>query len=850
MGPPGRVEFGAEFFSGPPFQASLDQARDTDRAVMTGKVDLNPNQKGSFLIYLPVYQSGVPVREESARRAGLAGFIFAVVDANELWTGIFPRKNQAIDFEVFDGDNVNREHLLYDADEVLHVGQPAFNPHFKKSVSLPFLNRTWKLYFSSLPPFESAPDNYLPWLVLVAGLVVSTLLFGITAVETKNLVAAKKMNAEIRAANEDLTTKIAEKERADAALAYERDLLRSLLDNLPDRVYFKDRQSRFLICSREVLKNLGLQDLDEAIGKTDADFFTKEYAQRALEDERRIIETGQPMIGIIEKEIWHNGQESWVLTTKMPLRDKEGNIIGTHGISKDITALKKSEEALANEKERLAVTLRSIGDGVIATNTDGTIILFNAVAEQLTGWSQSEVLGKTLGEVFHLINEKTGQPMEDPIGKVVATGKVVEMNHHALLLSRDQLERIIAHNAAPIHDKDGKIIGVVLVFRDMTEQSRIEEELLKANKLESIGLLAGGIAHDFNNILTSIIGNLSLAKMSAHSIEKVLARIADAEKAAGRARELTAQLLTFAKGGEPIKRPLQLPALLKGITQLALRGADVQCEFSLPADLAPVEADEGQITQAINNLVINAREAMNGVGKLELKAENVELTESFLPPLPAGEYVKISIRDYGVGISPAHISKIFDPYFTTKEQGIGMGLAMAYSVVRKHDGMIKVESALGAGSVFYLYLPASAQPLPVEIASPMQPDLLGQGRILVMDDEADIRMVASMMLELLGYEVELVRDGAEAIDRYLRARAEGRPFQAIIMDLSIPNGMGGKETIQRLRELDPKVKAIVSSGYSYDPVMANHREYGFLGVVPKPYKVEDLGQALQQILKE
>ena len=338
--------------------------------------------------------------------------------------------------------------------------------------------------------------------------------------------------------------------------------------------------------------------------------------------------------------------------------------------------------------------------------------------------------------------------------------------------------------------------------------------------------------------------------MSAHSIEKVLARIADAEKAAGRARELTAQLLTFAKGGEPIKRPLQLPALLKGITQLALRGADVQCEFSIPADLAAVEADEGQITLAINNLVINAREAMKGAGKLELKAENVELTGSFLPPLPAGDYVKISIRDYGVGISPAHISKIFDPYFTTKEQGIGMGLAMAYSVVRKHDGMIKVESALGAGSVFYLYLPASAQPLPVEITSPIQPDLLGQGRILVMDDEADIRIVASMMLELLGYEVELVRDGAEAIDRYLRARAEGRPFQAIIMDLSIPNGMGGKETIQRLRELDPTVKAIVSSGYSYDPVMANHRKYGFIGVVPKPYKVEDLGQALQQILKE
>jgi PAS domain S-box-containing protein len=512
--------------------------------------------------------------------------------------------------------------------------------------------------------------------------------------------------------------------------------------------------------------------------------------------------------------------------------------------------LQASEAALATEKERLAVTLYSIGDGVITTDTTGQVLSINKVGEQLTGWPQMEALGRSLAEFFHVVQEKSRERCPSPVEDVLRTGAIAVPGQVSILIARDGTERVIADSAAPIRDRTGGIIGVVLVFRDVTEKQKSEAELLKESKLESVGLLAGGIAHDFNNILLGIIGNLSLARMNAHSSEKMLERLAGVEKAAMRAKELTQQLVMFARGGAPIRKQVHLSHIVKDATLFALHGANVHSEFSVPPGLWPVEVDEGQFRQVIHNIVLNAVQAMPEGGKIEVRAENVEFTAGFMPPLAAGRYVKISIRDFGTGIQPEHISRIFDPYFSTRKHARGLGLASAYSVVRKHEGQINVESYLARGSTFRIYLPASFKPEAAPSHDTDQKRFFGQGRILVMDDEADILTLVREMLQMMGYEVETARDGVEALQRYQTAKQSDQPFVAVIMDLTVPEGMGGKEAIRRLKELDPQVKAIVSSGYSYDPVMANFQEYGFSGVIPKPYVMEDLGRVLHEVISK
>jgi len=381
-------------------------------------------------------------------------------------------------------------------------------------------------------------------------------------------------------------------------------------------------------------------------------------------------------------------------------------------LKKEISERKQAEEALAAEKERLAITLRSIGDGVIATNNKGEIILINKIAEKLTGWSQDEAIGRPLNEVFYIINERTRKPYENFFEKVIKADSVVSLSNDTILIARDGTERVIADSSAPIRDKDGNIIGVILVFRDITEERKLEQELIKADKLESIGILAGGIAHDFNNILTAILGNISLAEVHAKSEEKVVERLEKAKKACLRGRDLVQQLLTFSKGGEPIKKVTSIAKLIKESVNFALSGSNVKCEFSIPDDLWLVEIDEGQINQVINNLIINAVQAMPEGGIIEVSCENTIITEKDNFPFKKGKYVKITIKDKGVGIPKEHLPKIFDPFFTTKEKGTGLGLATTYSIIKKHDGYIELKSEVGVGTTFYIYLPAKPLSIP------------------------------------------------------------------------------------------------------------------------------------------
>jgi two-component system, cell cycle sensor histidine kinase and response regulator CckA len=510
-------------------------------------------------------------------------------------------------------------------------------------------------------------------------------------------------------------------------------------------------------------------------------------------------------------------------------------------------ALRQTLKSLFEEKERAQVTLRSIGDGVITTDSEGRVVLINAITERLTGWTQREAEGKPLAEIFNIINENTRERCENPVDKVLREGKIIDLANHTALIARDGAERSIADSGAPILDESGNIIGVVLVFRDVTEKKKMEEEILKSGKLESIGILAGGIAHDFNNILTAITGNISLAMRDIKPADAIFRRLSDAESACMRAKDLTYQLLTFSKGGAPIKKVVSLSEMIEVSSRLALAGSNVRCTLSMPDDLLPADVDEGQISQVINNLLINAVEAMPEGGVITVRAENLTISNDNAIPLAAGKYIKISIQDHGTGIRPGHLQNIFDPYFTTKQKGSGLGLAVCYSIVKKHDGHISVESELGSGTTFAIYLPASSNKISGKKDSREEP-IRGEGKILVMDDEAMVREVTGQILKHLGYDVEFTTDGTEAIDLYRKAKESGRPFDLVIMDLTVPGGMGGKEAIHRLIEIDPEVRALVSSGYSDDLVMSDFRQYGFKGVLTKPYQITQLALALHNVL--
>ncbi len=523
-------------------------------------------------------------------------------------------------------------------------------------------------------------------------------------------------------------------------------------------------------------------------------------------------------------------------------------LVAIWGTQRDITQQRIATNALQDEKRRLAVTLRSIGDAVITTDHEGCITLMNPIAESLTGWQEASAIGRPLMEVFRIVNEHTREPCTNPVEKVLETGQIVGLANHTMLLARDGREFIIADSGAPIFDDESAIIGVVLVFRDTTERDRMEKELLKMEKLQSLGVLAGGIAHDFNNFLTGIVGNLSLANLELQSGNPIDRPLEEMEKAALRAKELTQQLLTFSKGGEPVKHTADIAGLVREAVQFALRGSNVRSDLRIDEDLRYADIDEGQIVQVLHNLVLNADQAMPEGGTITLRGINVALSLDNPYALPPGDYIKLSIEDQGMGIRPDHQKKVFDPYFTTKHKGSGLGLAVAYSVITKHDGRLTVDSRLGGGTTFTIFLPASDKPLKPAAENQYLP-FKGSGSVLVMDDEDFIRDLAQRMLAAMGYRAVVVPDGQSALDRYRQAQNEGDPFDMVILDLTVPGGMGGEETLQHLRELDPEVRAIVSSGYANDPIMAHYQEYGFCGAVKKPYLLKDIHHTLTEVLK-
>lgn len=535
--------------------------------------------------------------------------------------------------------------------------------------------------------------------------------------------------------------------------------------------------------------------------------------------------------------------------TSSPLKDADGQIIGGIEVARDVTQQKKSQQDLEEEKERLAVTLRSIGDGVITTDTVGNILLLNKKAELLTGWTQEDAIGHALAEVFHIINEKTREPLANPVDIVLQTRKIFGHMGSPLLINKNGKEHYISDSAAPIIGKDSCIIGVVLVFRDESEKIWLEQEQLKVKKLESVGVLAGGIAHDFNNILMAILGNINLALFDGDLKDSTKKLLSEAEKASLRAKDLTQQLLTFAKGGEPVRETSSLENVIKDSANFILSGDNVTCRYDIPADLWLADIDKGQISQVIQNIVLNASNSMPEGGCIHVRCENIFSTDELrLTVLPTGKYIKISIEDSGIGISAKIIEKIFDPYFSTKKGGSGLGLAISQSIIRKHGGLISVESVTGVGTTFFVYLPASKQPQERGQESVKLGNEPSKLKILIMDDEEIVQNVAKAMLIALGHEVVIAEDGAEAIKLYHEGINSGQPINLGIMDLTIPGGMGGRDAIREVLSIDANAKIIVSSGYSNDPIMANYKDYGFCAAIAKPFQLRDLSKVINKAI--
>ncbi|MFW5861612.1 MAG: PAS domain S-box protein [Spirochaetota bacterium] len=531
-----------------------------------------------------------------------------------------------------------------------------------------------------------------------------------------------------------------------------------------------------------------------------------------------------------------NGEYRWFHVVGRGMWDRKGRPLRASGSIRDTTERKIAEQQLRESEERFRV-LHEASFGGIGIHDKGTIIECNRGLSNITGYTYDELIG--MNGLLLIAPEYRDQVMEKIVSGYDKPYTTFGLKKNGTIYPLEIQGSNVQYY--------GKIVRVT-EFRDITERYRMEDELRKMQRLESIGVLAGGIAHDFNNILTAIMGNISLARLKNPEDPEYFELLKEAEDAAYRARGLTAQFLTFAKGGSPVQGEASIREIITNSANFILMGSNISCHYNFHENLKQAKVDREQVSQLIQNLILNAKEAMPDGGEISIFARTEKIDRGSKLPLQAGEYISIRIQDNGTGISEEHINNIFDPYFTTREEGHGLGLSVVYSVIKRHGGYIYVESEPGKGAEFTFYLPA-ADSVDNGTSGERDVPVEGTGKVLLMDDDDALRRVAGRMLESLGYRVVTAADGDQAIENVKRAIDENQPFELLILDLTIPGGKGGKETIQDIRKIDPYVKAIVSSGYSDVTVMSDFREYGFDGVMAKPYRIEEMSRVLHDILR-
>jgi two-component system, cell cycle sensor histidine kinase and response regulator CckA len=636
-------------------------------------------------------------------------------------------------------------------------------------------------------------------------------------------------------------TDIDKRRRVEQKLRESESRLNTILDNVGAAIFIKDTQYRYTYVNRKVCEIFG-KTPEAILGKGDDAFFSKHSFEEIMLSDRPVIEQGETIareeVGLTSAD----GLSCTYWTVKLPLRDSSGAITGLCGISTDITELKRAEEALRESENLLRESqiIAGLGSYILDIPTGlwtGTDVLDNVFG--IDGVYERSVEGWAA-----LIHPDDRTMMIDYFrNEVIGHGKSFDKEYR-IIRYEDQAERWVHGSGKLEFDTQGRPVKMYGTIQDITGRKKLEEQIRQNQKLESIGTLAGGIAHDFNNLLQGVFGYISLAKVNYDQKEKSLAMLEQAEKALHMSVNLTTQLLTFSKGGKPVKKLIRLRPAIENSVKFALSGSHTNYEMDVPADLWSVEADEGQLAQVIQNIVLNANEAMAGSGTVRVSMTNMEIAKDMIAGLPdGGQFVRIAIQDSGIGIPEQNLAKIFDPYFTTKQKGSGLGLATSYSIIKNHDGLIEVTSALNRGTTFTIYLPASRR---AEIQTSAASTASGtkKGRILVMDDEELVRNVAREMLAALGHDVVTAEDGKKAIELFQEARVAGTPFDLVILDLTVKGGMGGEEAIRKIRDIDPSVKAVVSSGYSDSPAIANYSEYGFSAVLNKPFMIDTLQKCL------
>jgi two-component system cell cycle sensor histidine kinase/response regulator CckA len=515
---------------------------------------------------------------------------------------------------------------------------------------------------------------------------------------------------------------------------------------------------------------------------------------------------------------------------------------------------------LADAEQQYHYIVENSPDMIYTLDEGGNFSFVNSAFERLLGYTREEIMGQHYSGIIYTGDLEKSRYVfnERRTGRRATCGAELHLKpgrHEAPQRSlRESSEGFPVElnsqgiYARPADAGEKRFLGTYGVARDIRDRKLLEAHLQQAEKMEAVGRLAGGIAHDFNNLLAAIVGNIALVKMNLPPADEAYRRLAEIEKASFRARDLTRQLITFAQGGVPVKEPGPLGEIVEEAGTFVLRGSNVRGLYSFPENLWCVRLDSGQIGQVVQNLIINADQAMPDGGIVRVRGENVTVTEAYHLPLKPGRYVRVSVRDQGMGIPGEHIKKIFDPFFTTKRDGTGLGLSTAYSIMKAHGGYLDVEASPGEGAVFYFYLPAESGPA---AGSPKKKARLyrGSGRILVMDDDEELLTVYKRVLRRLGYSPVLVHEGSEALEAYREAREAGEPFDCVILDLTIPGGLGGKATIEELIRLDPGVRAVLASGYAGGRLRMDYRRCGFKAFVEKPFDIYDLSEVLWRILQ-
>jgi len=657
----------------------------------------------------------------------------------------------------------------------------------------------------------------------------------------------------------EIARNITERYRSEEALRESEEKFRSLASTT-DSMYLVDRHCRYLFMNERHLERFGLP-MDQVIGKRYGEVHSENDAKEFARYVEHVFDTGT----YIQHEHKSERDNRYFLRTFSPVKDREGKRrVAVTVVSKDITDRKLAEEALRESEQRLQSIIQGSPIPAFVILKDHSVIYWNRALEELSGIRAQDVVG-TMGQwrafygkerpcLADLLVDQSLEAIPRWYFEKYTKSRLIDEAYEATDFFPDMGEsgKWLRFTAAIIRDSQGNLVGAIETLEDVTERKRTEEELLRVKKLESLGTFADGLAHDFNRLLSVMLRNIFVAKLSiADEREDLAEGLEIAEKVGHQAKELAHRLITFAKGGEPIRKVHHLSELLMDSVNLSLSGSNVICEFFLPDDLWPGEMDDVQIRQVIHNLVINAREAMPEGGTIAIHAENVTVKSGNGLPLKEGNYIKWYVKDHGVGIPKGDLEKIFDPYFTTKPtgraRGMGLGLSICYSIIKKHDGFIAVESEPDMGSTFFVYLPASPQEGLLKTEG-TDKSVTKERRILVMNDEETVRSATGIVLNYLGYEVGFAKDGSDAVNLYKASKEKGRPFAAVILDLNVPGGMGGREAMTELYEIDPHIKAIISCGYSEDSVLSEFRTYEGCATIEVPYDISRIKDILDRLL--